>query len=64
VKDKNDNLLFNLPDRSTAAYLATDQPPTGETLKLLEELRKIPMKPWDPTKPKPAKKPRNFDNWD
>jgi hypothetical protein len=64
VKKSNHNPLINLPDHSTQAYLRADEPPEGETLKLLEDLRKIPTKPWDPTKPKPVRKRWDFSNWD
>jgi len=44
--------------------IPAEEPPEGETLKLIEALRKIPTKEPDPSEPKPAKPPRGFANLD
>jgi hypothetical protein len=62
MDNKSNNLPFT--DHSTQAYIRADESPEGETLKLIESLRKIPTKAPDPSEPKPAKPPWDFANLD
>jgi hypothetical protein len=62
MSNKNNNLPFT--DHSTQPCIRANELPEGETLKLIESLRKIPTKPPEPNEPKPAKSPWDFANLD
>jgi hypothetical protein len=56
----DDNNTNPLIDRATEAYIRTDNPPTGEVLKLIEALSKRMI---TTDTPKPAGKPQwDIDN--